>query len=74
MSVVVKKGTYVHTKSSKKYEVIGVAHHSESMEQMVVYRPLHASDVELYARPLKMFVETIELDGKVVPRFRYIDS
>ena len=65
-------GKYKHYKG-KEYEAIGVAKHSETLEEMVVYRDLHGDHV-LWARPLKMFVEKVEIDGKKVPRFEYIEE
>lgn len=60
----------------KKYEVIGEAHHSETFEELVVYRGLFTSPEfgknALWVRPKKMFLEKVEVDGKKVPRFKYI--
>lgn len=63
------KGVYRHTKSAKMYEVIGIALHTETNEKLVIYRPLYNSEHEFFVRPYAMFFETIELDGKSVPRF-----
>jgi hypothetical protein len=63
----VRPGPYRHYKGND-YEVIGVAHHSETREQLVVYRCLYG-DFSLWVRPLAMFVEDVELDGRRVPRF-----
>lgn len=60
-------GQYRHYKGGL-YEVIGVARHSETEEHLVVYKPV-AGDSGLWVRPLTMFVETVEVDGVVVPRF-----
>lgn len=65
-----KLGKYRHYKN-KEYEVIGVAHHSETQEELVVYRMLYG-DHGLWVRPLSMFIEDVEVDGKRVPRFEYI--
>jgi len=62
----IKIGKYRHFKG-KKYEVVGIATHSESGEKLVVYRDLWKNH-ELWVRPLNMFVELV--DGK--PRFEYI--
>lgn len=66
-----KLGKYRHYKG-KDYEVIGVAKHSETMEDLVVYRPLYETLYPLWVRPLAMFSENIEIDGVVVPRFQYV--
>ena len=66
-----KLGKYRHYKG-KDYEVIGVAKLEETLEDMVVYRPLYTSEYSLWVRPLKVFTETVEIDGKTVPRFEYV--
>lgn len=64
-----KPGKYRHYKG-KEYEVLGVARHSETLEELVVYKALYQPEGEnLWVRPLKMFTETITIDGKEVPRF-----
>ncbi|MRR07393.1 MAG: DUF1653 domain-containing protein [Deltaproteobacteria bacterium] len=62
-------GTYRHYKGNH-YEVIGVARHSESEEELVVYRCLYG-DFSLWVRPLAMFSETVVVDGYKIPRFQY---
>ena len=64
-------GIYEHFKG-KKYRVIGVAKHSETLEDMVVYEPLYESISKLWVRPLIMFLEEVEVDGKRVSRFKYV--
>lgn len=68
----IKKGIYKHYKGNK-YEVIGEANHSETLEKMVVYRALYGEG-ELWVRPSYMWNEEIETDGKNVPRFELIES
>lgn len=60
-------GRYRHFKGGE-YEVLGVARHSETRELLVVYRPLY-NDTGLWVRPVTMFLETVEHEGRVVPRF-----
>ena len=60
-------GRYRHFKGNE-YQVIGTATHSETGDTLVVYRPLYG-DQALWVRPLAMFTETVERDGKVHPRF-----
>lgn len=60
-------GRYRHYKG-REYEVVGVARHSETLEALVVYRPLYGERA-LWVRPHAMFVETIDVDGVEVPRF-----
>jgi len=65
-------GTYQHYKGPL-YDVIGLARHSETEEWVVVYRPQYG-ERGLWVRPLTMFVETVEVDGRAVPRFRYLGT
>lgn len=66
----IKPGRYRHFKS-KEYEVLGVARHSETEEELVVYRALYG-DFGLWVRPVSMWNETVERDGKTFRRFTYI--
>lgn len=68
----IQKGTYRHSKSGQLYEVLGAALHTETDEPLVVYRPLYDSEYELFARPYAMFIENVELNGEVKPRFEKI--
>ncbi|RKV92728.1 MAG: DUF1653 domain-containing protein [Candidatus Saccharimonas sp.] len=70
----ISKGTYKHSKSSKLYEVIGLALDTETEDFLVIYRPLYENEYELFARPANMFTETVVLDGKSVPRFEKVNS
>ncbi len=65
-----KPGKYRHYKGSE-YEVFFTARHSETEEELVVYRTLYG-DFSHWVRPLSMFMETIEVDGEIRPRFEYI--
>ncbi|MEP6389811.1 MAG: DUF1653 domain-containing protein [Halioglobus sp.] len=67
-----RNGRYRHYKGGE-YQVYGIARHSESEEQLVVYRPLYG-ERSLWVRPLSMFSETVEVEGLVGPRFAYIDA
>ena len=60
-------GRYRHYKGGE-YEVIGVARHSETLEPMVVYRPLY-NDSGWWVRPHAMFVGEVEVDGIRLSRF-----
>ena len=66
----IKPGRYRHFKG-KEYEVLGVARHSETREEMVVYRALYG-DFGLWVRTASMWNETVERDGKTFRRFTYI--
>ena len=65
-----RPGRYRHFKG-KEYEVLGVARHSETEEELVVYRALYG-DFSLWVRPVSMWNETVERDGKTFRRFTYI--
>ena len=64
-------GIYKHDKGNL-YEVLGVARHSETEEQHVVYKTLYG-DYSMWIRPLEMFVEQIEVDGEQVARFAFVE-
>lgn len=66
----IKPGRYRLFKG-KEYEVLGVARHSETEEELVVYRALYG-DFGLWVRPVSMWNETVERDGKTFRRFTYI--
>lgn len=66
----IRAGRYRHYKG-KEYEVIDIARHSETEEEMVIYRTLYG-DFGLWVRPLAMFVENVEIEGELQPRFCYI--
>ena len=65
-------GRYRHYKGGE-YEVIGVARHSESLEAVVVYRPLY-NETGLWVRPYAMFFGEIEVDGRRQPRFAFVPA
>ena len=63
-------GRYRHYKG-KDYIVLGVVRHSETEEQLAVYRTDYG-DRSLWVRPLAMFQETVEINGQPRPRFQYV--
>ena len=71
-----KLGKYEHYKG-KQYEVIGLARHSETLEELVVYRALYDSNEfgrdALWVRPRSMFQEKVNIKGKIIPRFKYLN-
>lgn len=64
-------GVYEHYKGLR-YEVLGVGRHTETLEEIVIYRSLYGTN-DLWARPLSMFIESIEIEGIFRSRFRFID-
>jgi hypothetical protein len=63
-------GLYRHYKGNE-YEVLGVVRHSETLEPLVLYRPLY-NQSGLWVRPYAMFFEQVEVDGRSQPRFARI--
>ncbi|MBO5458390.1 MAG: DUF1653 domain-containing protein [Clostridia bacterium] len=68
----IKIGKYRHFKGNE-YEVLFLAKHSETGEEMVVYRALYG-ERGIWVRPASMWLETVERDGKKYPRFTYIEE
>ena len=67
-----KKGLYRHYKGNL-YKVLMTAQHSETEEWMVVYKALYG-DQGTWVRPYDMFVEKVEVEGKIVDRFEKIEG
>ncbi len=65
----IKLGKYRHFKGNE-YEVIGIAKHSETLEEFVVYKALYNDSI--WVRPIGMWNETIERDGKTFKRFEFM--
>ena len=68
----IKLGKYRHFKGNE-YEVLYIAKHSETLEEMVVYRALYGEG-GVWVRPKAMWNEVIEREGKTLPRFTYIEG
>ena len=70
----IETGIYRHFKGNN-YQVLGIVRHSETDERLVLYRPLYgeATD-ELWVRPLQMFLESVQVEGREIPRFTLIRS
>ena len=76
-----KPGKYKHYKGNM-YEVLGVVHNTETKEKMVLYRALYEcpdlksdyGDDPWFVRPYAMFNETVDVEGRTVPRFEYVSS
>lgn len=70
--MIIKSGKYQHYKGNF-YEVLDVVHHSETLEELVLYKALYENPVgEMWVRPLSMFMEEVEVEGINMPRFKYI--
>jgi hypothetical protein len=68
----IQPGRYRHYKGNE-YTVLGVARHSETLEELVVYRQEYG-ERGLWVRPAAMFAETVEVEGETVPRFRLLSA
>lgn len=73
----IKIGKYKHYKGGE-YEVIGLSHHSETLEPLVVYKALYESKEfghnAIWVRPFDMFMDKVNLNGEEVPRFKYLEE
>lgn len=71
----IKIGIYKHFKTGNLYKVIGVAKHSETLEDFVVYEALYQNEKsKLWIRPLSMFTEEVEVGGVTSPRFVFLED
>ena len=68
----IRPGRWRHFKGNE-YQVLGLARHSETLEDMVVYRALYG-DGGLWVRPAAMFNETVDINGTVQPRFARVEN
>lgn len=72
----IQYGKYQHYKTEKLYEVIGTARHSETHEEMIIYKALYHcekfGDHQVWVRPRGMFFENVSYKGQLVPRFSYL--
>ena len=71
MEEVIRSGKYRHFKGNE-YEVLGMAHHSETQEPMVIYRALYGEH-GVWVRPAVMWSEKVEHEGKLVARFSPVE-
>ncbi len=73
----IQPGKYQHYKGNF-YELQGIGRHSETLEELAIYKALYNSPEfgknAIWVRPLKMFQEEVEWEGKKVPRFRLVDE
>ncbi len=69
----IRLGKYRHSKSGREYEVLGVAKHSETLEDLVIYKALYRNpSSKLWASPLSIFIDKVEISGKKISRFVYL--
>ena len=72
MDNIIEKGTYRHYKGNH-YQVIDMVTHSETLEALVLYKPLYGERA-LWVRPASMFSEEVDIDGKTMQRFELITT
>ncbi len=69
---------YQHYKNNKLYELLGIARHSETLEEMVIYKALYHSaqfgENQIWVRPKAMFFEHVMYNGCIVPRFKRLND
>ena len=71
-NMTIKLGIYQHYRGMR-YRVLGMAKHSETLEDLVIYEALYDNKVsKIWVRPLEMFLDKIEKDGKLVNRFEFV--
>ena len=69
----IKPGIWKHSKSGKEYKLIGVGKHSETLEDLVLYEAQYQNEMsQLWARPVAMWEDEVEIGGERVPRFVFI--
>jgi len=68
-----KPGIYRHYKGNE-YRVFGVAWHSETLEEVVVYQAVGGDDEHYWVRPIDMFLSNIEVNGNSIPRFEAVED
>lgn len=74
----IRHGKYQHYQTEKLYEIIGVALHSETHEEMVIYKALYNCKKfganRIWVRPKTMFLENVIHNGQSVPRFKWVNK
>lgn len=74
----IQLGNYQHYKTRNLYQVLGFALHSETYEEMVIYKALYNCDKfgnnQIWVRPKRMFLEVVEYNGQPIQRFKLIKS
>ncbi|MBL7045946.1 MAG: DUF1653 domain-containing protein [Parcubacteria group bacterium] len=69
----IRLGVYRHSKTGSEYRVLGVAKHSETLEELVVYESLYENkESKLWVRPLSMFEEIVTVGGENKKRFQFL--
>ena len=69
----IKLGIWKHSKSGREYRLIGIGKHTETLEDLVFYEAQYKNELsQLWARPIAMWEEEVEIEGKKVPRFVFV--
>lgn len=72
-SMTIKAGKRYRHFKGREYIVLHIAKHSETLEEMVIYKALYG-DMDIWARPLPMFLDKVEVDGRIIDRFEEIEN
>jgi hypothetical protein len=73
MNKIIEGGVYRHFKTKKYCRALGIAKHSETLEDFVLYEELYEGGLaKFWVRPVSMFLEEVEREGKKVPRFLFV--
>lgn len=71
----IQLGIYKHSKTGNLYKVLGLAKHSKTLEDLVVYECLYDNpQSKIWVRPLEMFIEEVEIEGIQKPRFQFVSQ
>ena len=71
----IRLGIYIHSKKGTLYRVVANAKHSETLEDMVVYKAQYENPIsKIWVRPERMFIEEVEVNGTKVPRFVFVSE
>ncbi len=67
----IKVGNLYEHYKGLRYKILGIARHSETLEELVVYQALYGEE-DIWVRPLDMFLENIPINGQLQPRFKFV--
>lgn len=71
MAQSIKTGSFYEHYKGFRYKIIGVARHSETLEELVVYQAIYGEG-NIFVRPISMFLESVAINGQLQPRFKLV--